>query len=177
MRKTDQQRQIEAIYEQDIGELLREKYEDESYTQHELAEELDVPRSSLQYWLREYGIEIRSRSLSDVQRITVMALLPYLSNSRIADRVGCSRQTVARYRREIRQTGDPINVSCDLTHRDRKVLIPDHHEEWATEETNAAAGSVEARERKRAAQPAEAQPVAPMQVTLSDGGWVENEGP
>lgn len=175
MRKTDQQRQIEALYDDDIRTLLVRKYEDEGYSQHELADELDVNRTTLQYWLREHGVEIRSRALSDVQRITVMALLPYLSNSRIADRVNCSYQTVKRYRREIRQTGSPVEVSCDLTRQDRAVLIPDHHEEWADEDTNAAAGTVAARESKRALEPTETATPALTQVTLADGGWVERE--
>lgn len=132
MQKTDRMRALETAYGRDIFALLRDKYEHGDYTQHELAAELsehiddEIPRSTLQNWLREAGVELQRRALSDVQRITIMALLPYFTNYRIAERVGCGKRTVARYRQEVRRTETPVTLSenVELTARDYNVLVP-----------------------------------------------------
>lgn len=132
MEKTDRMRALEDAYDCDIFVLLREKYNDEEYTQHELAAEFsarigaEIPRSTLSYWLRESGASMGRRALSDVQRITIMALLPHFSNRSIAKRVGCGKRTVARYRREVARHGEPIELSetVEVTARDRRVLVP-----------------------------------------------------
>ena len=135
MKKTPRIQRLEAAFDQPIGALLRDLYEAEGYSQHEVADHLtaalpddeEVPRTTLAYWFREYGVDMRSRTLSDVQRIVIMALLPYCRNRTIADRAGCHRSTVEEYRREITRTGAPVDLSGDipLTDRDRAILAPD----------------------------------------------------
>lgn len=138
METTKRQQRLERVYDCDIEVLLAKKYEDDGLSQPELATELSshlpdgetVPRSTLQYWLREAGVDMRSRTLSDVQRVAIMVLLPHLPNHRIAERVGCAAVTVARYRRELRDTQTPLDVDLTLTDRDRDVLVPDTAGQW-----------------------------------------------
>lgn len=138
METTKRQQRLERVYDCDIDVLLAKKYEDDGYSQPELASELSshlpdgetVPRSTLQYWLREAGVEMRRRTLTDVQRVAIMVLLPHLPNHRIAERVGCATVTVARYRRELRETGTPAALDLSLTERDRDLLRPDSASQW-----------------------------------------------
>lgn len=146
MKKTERQQKLEALYGEPIDELLDRKYTQGGLSQPELAAELSaklppdeaVPRTTLAYWLREAGVEMRARTLSDVQRIALVVLLPHLPNHTIADRVGCSTVTVKRYRRRVRSfaaaEGDefPIDVDVSLTERDRDLLDASTASQWVT---------------------------------------------
>lgn len=141
METTKRQQRLERVYDCDIDVLLTKKYEDGGLSQTELAAELSshlpdgetVPRSTLQYWLREAGVDMRSRTLTDIQRVAIMVLLPHLPNHRIAERVGCAKVTVRRYQRELHETGAPGSLlDLPLTDRDRDLLVPATAAQWVT---------------------------------------------
>lgn len=124
MKPTDLQRDIEEEWDKPITDVLAELYVERGLSQTEVANELDVPRPTVQVWLQDSPVEMRSRTLSDVQRLSIMALLSSSLGVRaIADRADCHPVTVRRYRQDIVESGDPVDLDMTLSEQDRARLM------------------------------------------------------
>lgn len=125
MMRDEQRERLEDEYGMPAERLLYHLYIERGLSASEIATELDVKhRNTVKYWLRQCGIKLRSRSISDVQRVLMMAYLDAgLGNGSIAARVGCSKMTVSRYRNELETTREPIDLSeLELSASDFDVL-------------------------------------------------------
>lgn len=129
MMEDDRAEDIEEEYGMPPGRLMYCFYQERDMSQHEISEKLTedlgekVPRETVRYWLQRAGIKMRSRTLTDIQRVLIMA---YLSSGMgldsTATKAQCGRATVQRYRKEIKGSGKPVDLEQDLSTKDWEIL-------------------------------------------------------
>lgn len=111
IRDDDKRAAIEEEYEMPIGRLMYHFYHECEMSAGDIGDELGEPRMTVVYWLQQSGIKMRSRTLSDVQRVLIMAYIDAgLGDGAIANRVDCGEMTVNRYRKEIISSGEPVDL-------------------------------------------------------------------
>lgn len=112
MMEDERAERLEAEYGMPPGRLMYHFYRERDMSAGDIAAELDESRYTVQYWLTKAGIEMRSRRLTDVQRVLIMAYMDAgLGDKAIASRVDCGFHTVRRYRKEIESTGEPVDLT------------------------------------------------------------------
>lgn len=115
--------ELEEEYEMPPGRLMYHLYVEEGMSSYDIAEELEEKRETVRYWLQQSGVKMRSRTLSDVQRILILAYIDAgLGGDAIASRLGCGRATVNRYRKELEQTGEPVDLDGWITAEEYNLL-------------------------------------------------------
>lgn len=115
--------EIEEEYGMPVERLMYYFYQECDMSKGDIADELGEPRSTVQYWLRKSGVEMRTRQLTDVQRILIMAYFDAgLGDGSIAHRVGCGQSTVNRYRKEVKYNRMPAELDSWISSEDHELL-------------------------------------------------------
>lgn len=132
----DKREAIEAEYGMPVERLMYHFYQECGMSAGEIAAELDgidttadnadahnVHRNTVKYWLRQSGIEMRTRQLSDVQRILMLAYFDAgLGDGSIAHRIECGQATVNRYRKDIEAEREPADLDSWISAGDYELL-------------------------------------------------------
>lgn len=128
---SDEKREIlEDEYGMPVERLMYHFYWEREMSSGDIANEIaqidglgEIYRSNVRYWLQKAGIKMRSRTLSDVQRLLIIAYVDAgLGDGSVANRVECGQATVNRYRKEMLATGVPADIDMDLQPSDRDLL-------------------------------------------------------
>lgn len=115
---------IEAEYGMPPGRLMYHFYVEEEMSSGEIADEMDESRHTVKHWLQQAGIKMRSRTLTDIQRILIIVCLASgMGDAATGRKVGCGRSTVRRYRKDLESTGEPVDLSLGLEPRDRDLIF------------------------------------------------------
>lgn len=115
--------EIEAEYGMPVGRLMYHFYHEKEMSAGEIADELGEARSTVKYWLQHSGIKMRSRTLTDVQRILIIAYLNAgLGNAAISSKADCGKMSVYRYRKEVESAGQPVDIEQDLSPTEFELL-------------------------------------------------------
>lgn len=105
------------------GRLMYHFYVEREMSAGDIADELDESRDTVKYWLSQSGIEMRSRKLSDVQRLLIMAYIDAgIGDKAISRRVRCGPVTVKRYRQDMRESLEPIGLNGWISSEDMDIL-------------------------------------------------------
>lgn len=126
----DKREVLEEEYGMPVERLMYHFYQEQGMSAGDIAAEISplfdqsVHRNTVKYWLRQSGIEMRTRQLSDVQRVLMLAYFDAgLGAGAIAKRVGCGRMTVKRYREEIEAERQPADMDSWVSSDDYGLLI------------------------------------------------------
>lgn len=129
MMEDDRAELIEDTYGMPPGRVMYHLYWERDMSAAEIANEItsttgeSVHRNTVKYWLQNAGVKMRSRTLTDVQRILIMAYLSAgLGVDATSDKADCGRMTVHRYRKEIKTTGSPVDLNTELSTREYEIL-------------------------------------------------------
>lgn len=130
MISEDKRETLEDEYGMPVERLMYHFYWEREMSSGDIANELaeidgldTVYRSNVRYWLQKAGIKMRTRTLSDVQRIMIIAYIDAgYGDGSIANRVDCGHMTVNRYRKEIEAAGGPADISMSLSPSDQEIL-------------------------------------------------------
>lgn len=129
MMEDDRAEQIENEYGMPPGRLMYHFYHEKGMSMGDISQQMtadlgeDVPRETVRYWLQRSGIKTRSRTLTDIQRVLIMAYLSAgVGLDRTASKADCGRATVQRYRKEIESTGKPVDLEQELSTREWDIL-------------------------------------------------------
>jgi transposase-like protein len=123
MMRDEKAKEIEEEHGLPPGRLMYKLYIEEGKSAGEISNQLGEPRSTVKYWLKQAGIKMRSNTLSDVQRIMIIAYLSAgMGRGATAQRVGCGTMTVARYRKELESTQEPVDFNSLLSADDHELL-------------------------------------------------------
>ncbi len=126
----EKRKAIEAKYDMPVERLMYKFYQEHEMSAGEIADELDgvgdfrVHRNTVKYWLRQSGIEMRTRQLTDVQRVLMLAYFDSgVGDGGIARRLKCGKSTVRRYRRDIEAEHEPSDFDSWISSDDYKLLV------------------------------------------------------
>ena len=123
IRDDDKRKSLHNEYGMPVGRLMYHLYHEKGMSLGEIADEVDESRSTVQYWLQQSGVRMRSRTLSDVQRILIMAYIDAgYGDGSIAARVDCGKMTVNRYRKEMESSGEPVDLNGWISQSDTEIL-------------------------------------------------------
>lgn len=129
MMQEDRADRIEDVYGMPPGRLMYHFYHERGMSMGEISQtmtdemEEDVPRETVRYWLQRAGVKTRSRTLTDIQRVLIMAYLSAgVGIDSTASKTDCGRATVHRYRKEIESTGKPVDLAQELSTREWDIL-------------------------------------------------------
>lgn len=121
--ESEMREQLESEYEMPVGRLMYHLYWEEEMSAGEIGNEVDAPRSTVVYWLQQSGIKMRSRTLSDVQKLLMVGYIDAgLGDRAIAGKLDCGVMTVRRYRRDMRASGRPIDLEIEVTPDEHQLL-------------------------------------------------------
>lgn len=130
MISEDKREQLEDEYGMPVERLMYHLYQEQEMSAAEITAELDevleggTHRNTVKYWLRQSGIEMRSRQLSDVQRILMLAYFDAgFGLGSIAARLDCGEETVKRYRKEIEAELEPADMDSWMSAEDYSLLV------------------------------------------------------
>lgn len=124
MMSDDRADEIEAEYGMPPGRLMYHFYREEDMSSGEIAEELDESRNTVKNWLQKSGVKMRSRTLTDVQRIIIIACLASgMGDGSTARQADCGKSTVTRYRKDLESEGEPVDLHTELDPRDRELIF------------------------------------------------------
>lgn len=116
--------ELEEEYEMPVERLMFHLYHECDMSAGDIADELGEPHSTVKDWLRRSGIQLRTRRLSDIQRILIMAYFDAgFGDGSISHRVGCGRATVNRYRNQIEEEGRPTDLDSWVSSDDYELLM------------------------------------------------------
>lgn len=123
MMENEMREQLEAQYEMPIGRLMYHFYWEEDMSAGAIGQEVEAPRQTVVYWLQQSGIKMRSRTLSDIQKLLMVAYIDAgMGDRAIASKLGCGRMTVKRYRNDMIVSGRPVDLERPLTPDDNDIL-------------------------------------------------------
>lgn len=123
MMESEMRDRLEDEYDMPVGRLMYHFYWEREMSAGDISNELDVPRQTVVYWLQQSGIRMRSRSLSDTQKVLMIAYLDAgLGDRAIGSRLGCGHATVRRYRDDMIATGQPVDLEAAPTPDDVNTL-------------------------------------------------------
>ena len=121
---------VEDAYGMPAERLMYHLYWEREMSSGEIANEIagidgidGVYRSNVRYWLQKCGIKMRSRTLSDVQRLLIIAYIDAgLGDGSVATKTDCGQATVNRYRKDLVASGGPTDLEMELQPTDRELL-------------------------------------------------------
>lgn len=114
---------LEEEYDMPVGRLMYHFYWERDMSAGQIGAEVGAPRQTVVYWLQQAGIQMRSKSLSDIQKVLLMAYIDAgLGDGAISRRIGCGKNTVRRYRHDMAATRDPIDLEENVRPDDYAIL-------------------------------------------------------
>lgn len=123
MMEPEMRDRLEEEYGMPIGRLMYHFYWEEGMSAGAIGEKVGAPRQTVIYWLQQSGIKMRSRTLSDVKKLLMVAYLDAgVGDRAIASKLNCGHMTVNRYRSEMLDSGEPVDLGRPLTPDDREIL-------------------------------------------------------